>query len=129
MSFCAPQGPLHFLKLSSLFVYCAVEPGVRLNSIRGRLVKARLRRGTAKTGSRAFSAHSSFLTIRPPCLVRFSKRQEMAFAQLFAESLGVNGIVVVVIALRRLGWPRRVRSLFILRGKGSPITVPWKVNE
>ena len=37
---------------------------VRLNSIRERLVKARPQRGTAKTGSHAFSARSSFLTIR-----------------------------------------------------------------
>ena len=57
-------GPLHFLKLSSLFLYCAVEPGVRLNSIRERLVKARPQRRTAKTRSHAFSARSSFLTIR-----------------------------------------------------------------
>ena len=37
---------------------------MRLNSIRERLVKARPQRGTAKAGSHAFSARSSFLTIR-----------------------------------------------------------------
>jgi len=57
-------GPLHFLKLSSLFLYCAVEPGVRMNSSREGLVKARPQRGTAKAGRHAFSARSSFLTIR-----------------------------------------------------------------
>jgi hypothetical protein len=58
-------GATAFSELSSLFLYYAVEPGVRLNSIRERLVNARLQRGTAKTGSHAFSARSSFLTIRP----------------------------------------------------------------
>src|SRR5215470_6972350 len=57
-------GPLHFLKLSSLFLYFAVEPGVRLNSIREILVKARPQRRTAKAGRHVFSARSSFLTIR-----------------------------------------------------------------
>ena len=37
---------------------------MRLNSIRERLVKARPQRGTAKAGRHAFSARSSFLTIR-----------------------------------------------------------------
>ena len=44
--------------------YGAVESGVRLNSIRERLVKARPRRGTAKAGRHAFSARFSLLTIR-----------------------------------------------------------------
>jgi hypothetical protein len=71
-------GPLHFLKLSPPFSYIALRAWGEAEFYPGETCESETVAGTAKAGSHAFSARSSFLTIRDP-----SRRRVRRYAVTF----------------------------------------------